>query len=273
MLTELAETYSTDIVYSVDKLLDDMDAVGIDEAVVSPFPLDNWEDSDWYISEIVDEHDRLYGIGIVDVFADDAAETLRSFMAIDGNLGFRIGTNFPGERDKQWDNDYLDPEADWLPESLSKQEDFWATAVDTGAHVQLHTSILQFDQIEELVEAYPELDYTVDHLGFLSTDLPPADEDFEEWNRLVPYDNIAVKLAGVPLLAQDEYPYESYHDYVQWFVDNLGRERVVWGSDWPNMSQLTSYEHSLQWLEEVDGLSDTDREWITERSFRNLVGI
>lgn len=273
MLTKLADSYSTDLVYSAEKLRTDMNAEDVDEAVVSPFPLDNWEDSGWYVSQIVGEFDNLYGIVLLDIFAEDAADQLRAMMAADGVIGLRIGTNFPRDREKQWDNDYLDPDADWLYDFLDDGEDFWEAAVETDAHVELHTTIHQFDQVEQVVESYPELTFTIDHLGFLTTEIPPSDEDFQEYDRLADHDNVAVKIAGVPLLSNDEYPYEDLHGYVRWFLDNLGKERVVWGSDWPNMSQVTTYSNSLSWVEEIDGVTEEEYRWMTERSFKNLVSL
>jgi hypothetical protein len=39
------------------------------------------------------------------------------------------------------------------------------------------------------------------------------------------------------------------------------------------VSGLSTYEETIAWLEHVDELSDRDREWITERSFRRHVGM
>jgi predicted TIM-barrel fold metal-dependent hydrolase len=61
------------------------------------------------------------------------------------------------------------------------------------------------------------------------------------------------------------------HDHVRWFLDQFGRERVVWGSDFPNVSDAATYEESLAWLEHVDGLSTADRKWLRGRAFERHV--
>lgn len=53
----------------------------------------------------------------------------------------------------------------------------------------------------------------------------------------------------------------------------FGRERVIWGSDYLNVSDEASYTEAQHWLEHVDSLSKRDVEWLTDRAFRNHVGL
>lgn len=46
---------------------------------------------------------------------------------------------------------------------------------------------------------------------------------------------------------------------------------MIWGSDFPNVSDMATYEQVLTWLRHVDGLSTADREWLTGRSIRELL--
>lgn len=62
-------------------------------------------------------------------------------------------------------------------------------------------------------------------------------------------------------------------DHARWLLDEFGRERVVWGPDYPNVSDEATYWEALQWLEHVEGLSETDLKWIRDRAFRSHVGI
>lgn len=61
------------------------------------------------------------------------------------------------------------------------------------------------------------------------------------------------------------------HDHVRWLLDQFGRKHVIWGSDFPNISDAASYEESLRWLEYIEELSEEDREWLTHRAYANLV--
>src|SRR6056297_432961 len=75
LVEDFASHFSTDIVYTAEKLLADMD-----EAVVVGYPITDWTDN-WYTVKAAEENDRLTGIAMVDQFAPDADETLRDVMS------------------------------------------------------------------------------------------------------------------------------------------------------------------------------------------------
>nr|WP_177227149.1 hypothetical protein [Halomicrobium zhouii] len=74
-------------------------------------------------------------------------------------------------------------------------------------------------------------------------------------------------------MTEADFPYADVHDHVRWFVETFGTEGVVWGSDYPNVSDVTDYAASHTWLRQVDSLSKRDREWLTGPSFREHVGL
>ncbi|WP_440767269.1 amidohydrolase family protein [Natronorubrum sp. DTA7] len=264
-LVDVVDEFSVDAVYTAEKLLDDMDAVGVDEAVVVGYPICEWTDNA-YTLECVEKHDALSGIVMLDQFADGAADRLRTQMAVDGILGFRLGAICP--YDRMWET--FDPEVEWLRDAIDETE-FWETARETDALVQLLAHVDQLDQVRELVETYPDLRYALDHFCHADPSVAP-DDAFADLEALAEYD-VAVKISEVVHRSEEGFPYHDMHDHVRWLLETFGRERVVWGSDFPNVSDEARYEESLQWLEHVDCLSKTDREWLTGRSFRDLSGI
>lgn len=258
------DEYTIDTVYDADKLLDDMDEVGIERGVVVGFPLCEWTDN-WYTVKAATEYDRLLGVVLVDPFADDGADTLRALRDEEGVIGFRLGGAWPA--DGMWRNH--DYEADWLEDTIAETE-FWETARETDALVEITVHYSQFDQALALVDAYPDLTYVVDHFGMTQ---PPASLSDDGFGSFVEYSNVALKVSGAPNWTTEEFPYADLHDHVRWALSTLGRERVIWGSDYPNVSGLSNYEETVAWLEHVDSLSDADRKWLTERSFERHVGL
>ncbi|MCU4742583.1 amidohydrolase family protein [Natronoglomus mannanivorans] len=261
------DSFSVETVYRGEKLLEDMDAIGVDEAVVVGYPICDWTDN-WYTEQVASEFEDLYGIVMLDQFADGAADELRRSMAVDGVLGFRLGAICP--YDRMWET--FDPDVSWLRDAIDETE-FWDAARETDAVVQILIHHDQLEQAIELVETYPDLTYAFDHFGHADPTVPPEESAFGRFADLAAYDDVAVKVSEIPHMSDEEFPYTDMHDHVRWFVDTFGRERVVWGSDFPNVSDVASYEESLTWLEHVDGLSETDREWITDRAFRDLAGL
>jgi predicted TIM-barrel fold metal-dependent hydrolase len=258
------DEYRVDTIYDAPKLLAEMDAVGVDRAVVVAFPLPEWTDN-WYTVEAATEYDRLLGVGLVDPFADDAADRLRALMDNEGVLGVRLGGAWPA--DGMWrTHDY---DATWLRESVAESE-FWTAATETDALVQITVHYSQYDQALALVEAYPDLTYVIDHFGFARPPVSLVEAGFDEFAE---HSNVALKVSGAPNWSNEAFPYTDLHDHVRWALSTLGRERVVWGSDYPNVSGKATYEESVAWLDHVDGLSNGDREWLTRRSFERHVGL
>ena len=264
-LVETVDEFGVDTVYTAEKLLADMDAVGVDEAVVVGYPICEWTDNR-YTVRCAEAHERLSGIVMLDPFADGAADRLREAMTVDGVLGVRLGAICP--YDRMWET--FDPTVDWLREAIDETE-FWAAARETDALVQVLAHVEQLEQVIELVETYPDLTYALDHFCHAGPDVPP-EEALADLEPLAEHD-VAVKVSEVVHRSEAGFPYGDMHDHVRWLLETFGRERVVWGSDFPNVSDEASYEESLRWLGRVDCLSETDREWLTGRSFENLVGL
>jgi predicted TIM-barrel fold metal-dependent hydrolase len=158
----------------------------------------------------------------------------------------------------------------WLRDAVAETE-FWETAVEKSAAVQILCDHVQLDQALELVDAYPELTYLFDHFAHAGPETPTDEGTFAQFADLANYDAVAVKVSEIPHMSDATFPYRDMHDHVRWFLDAFGRERVIWGSDYPNVSDVASYAESYNWLREVEGISAGDREWLTGRSFRRHV--
>jgi len=257
--------FTVDLVYTDDKLVRDMDKAAIDEAVVVGYPINPWTDN-YYTIKAVENYDRLTAVTMIDQFADDAVETLEEHASTDGVVGIRLGAGCP--YDEMWSN--FDPTVDWLLDAIDETE-FWETARDLNVPIHIWSLPPQIDQVLEFVETYPDLTYVLDHHLYIRGDVRPGDEPFQRLARLAEYDTVAVKVSGVVTLSDREFPYPDKHDHLIWMLETFGRERVTWGSDWPNESNDASYCETLNWLHHVDELSDKDREWITEKSFKRHV--
>lgn len=264
-IVELVESFAVDAAYTADKLLADMDVADVEEAIVVGYPIGKWTDN-WYTVEAA-KHDRLSGVVMIDQFAPNAAERLQDLMANEGIIGFRLGAICP--YDQMWET--FDPSVEWLREAIDETE-FWAAARETDAVVQILVHVDQLDQVVELVDTYPDLTYLIDHFSHADPSNAPADSGFATYADLADYENVYPKVSEVQHRSEEPYPYEDMHDYVRWLVEEFGRERVVWGADYPNVSDVATYEECVTWLDHVDGLSETDREWLWGRSFKRALG-
>ena len=269
-IVEAVESLPVETAYTADVLLDDLDAAGVAEAVVVGLPVTHWLDN-WYVEKVAREQERLYGIALLDPFADDAADELRRLMAVDDVVGFRLAPVYP--RDAMYE---VDPgrtvETDWLRDAIDQQA-FWEACAETGASVNLLAHYTQLDQVQALVEAYPDLSYVVDHFGRAGADVPINDPAFAEFAGLAEAGDVLVKASAIPAISEEPYPHHDVEDKIRWLLDTFGREKVAWGSDYPFISSQTEYASTLTCLAEMDAVSDGEHRWLTERSFRRHVGL
>lgn len=265
-IVKLVETFDTNAAYTAEKLLTDMDDAGIEEAVVVGYPICEWTDN-WYTVKAATEYDRLSGIVMVDQFAVGAADRLRNLMANDGIIGFRLGAICP--YDRMWET--FDPSVEWLRDAIDETE-FWAVARETDALVQILAHVEQLDQVLELVETYPDCTYLLDHFSHADPAIAPEESAFAAYADLAEYDNVYAKLSEIQHRSNETYPYNDMHDHVRWLLDKFGHERLIWGADYPNVSDVATYEECVTWLEQIEGVSTGDVNWLRGRSFERATG-
>lgn len=266
-LLESVETFDVDAAYTAEKLLEDMDSADVDRAVVVGYPICEWTDN-WYTVTAAAEHDRLSGIVMIDPFNMEAGDRLRDLMTNDGILGCRLGVLCP--YDRMWET--FDPTTEWLREAIEEPE-FWTAAHETDALVQVLAHVDQLDQVLAMVDTYPELTYLIDHFSHADPNEAPGESAFSQYAALAEYDTVYAKISEIQHRSEEPYPYEDMHDHVRWLLDVFGRERLVWGADYPNVSDEATYEECVTWLEHVDGLSTKDLRWLRGRSFEQATGL
>jgi len=157
-----------------------------------------------------------------------------------------------------------------LLDALEERE-YWQAAMETGAIVQLAFPHQQIDQITKLINTYPKMTYLVDHFAHASPNTDTDEGTFAEFMQLASHSNVYVKLSGIAHCSKDPYPFTDMHHIVRSLVESFSRENIIWGSDFPNISDVTSYKRSLTWLENVDGIDKRDCRWIREKSFQQLL--
>lgn len=269
-IVERVDRFTVDPVFTAEKLLAAMDRNRIDEAVLVGYPITEWTDN-WYTLRAVENHDRLYGIVMADHFGSDAADHLRECLAVDGILGLRIAPGMDYEH--MWRAGSGESDPTWLLDVIEETA-FWTAARESDALVTISTGIDQLDQCRSLVDRYPDLTYLFDGYGPLAPDAPA--EVFDAMAALASYETVGVKASHTPFVSNDGYPYRDVHELLVWLLETFGRERVVWGSDFPNVtahSDSVTYAESFDWLHHVDALSSADRRWLEGRAFASHLGL
>lgn len=122
----------------------------------------------------------------------------------------------------------------------------------------------------ETVRALPELRFVVDHVA-----KPPiASGELEPWAgrlaALARLEHVSCKLAGLVTESDWEgWRLEDVRPYASRVLEWFGRERLLFGSDWPVCTLAGSYDSVVSLAEQIVGAED---EWIfggnAERIYR-----
>jgi predicted TIM-barrel fold metal-dependent hydrolase len=97
----------------------------------------------------------------------------------------------------------------------------------------------QLPAVIEMVRACPQTQFVLDHLG-----KPAALDPWREHlAQLAAQPNVVAKLSGLLTEVADPAPYIAHA------LDVFGPDRLMFGSDWPVLTKVASYEH---WLSVVE---------------------
>lgn len=266
-IVDSVDQFSVPSVFTADRLIAAMDRLRIDEAVLVGYPITEWTDN-WYTIQAAGEYDRLSGVVMLDHFANDAVARARTALEAPGIIGLRIAPSTP--YDRMWREHDGTRRPTWLLDAIDR-EPFWKVVREADAIVTISVGIDELEQVQTLVETYPDLTYIFDGYGPLRADAPDA--QFDAFAAFAEYENVGVKASHTPFQTGDGFPYRGAHDLLHWCLDTFGRERVAWGSDFPNVTrhaEEVTYAEAYNWLYHVDGLSLADRRYLEEDAFEAM---
>jgi predicted TIM-barrel fold metal-dependent hydrolase len=237
-----------------EELLDEMDAAGVDRAVIVPPSLDGYR-NDLALAAAQAHPERFAVMGKIDVNDPQAREQLAKWRRQPGMLGLRF--NF-----KRAPETLASGDADWV----------WDVAEEATVPIYVGVSHESVHVIDLIAERHPGLRIIFDHMA-LSTGV--KDEvAFRELDKLLAAakrPNLAVKVSALPCYTDAPYPYRNLHAHVRRVYDAFGPKRMMWGSDFSRLRG--SYRECVTvFTEEMEWLSAADLEWIMGRTLCEWLG-
>jgi predicted TIM-barrel fold metal-dependent hydrolase len=230
--------------YSDDQAIVDMDAAGIDAALVHP---PSWDaDSNEIALAAAQKWPHCFAVfGRLALDRPESATVLSTWKDRPGMLGLRC--TFVRPEQKIWPTDGT---IDWL----------WPLAEQAGIPIALLAGEF-LPLVGRIAERHAGLKLIVDHMGTIHTlHALDADDPFKnlpELLALAKYQNVAVKVTGGPAHAADGYPFRSLHGFYHRIYDAFGPTRMFWGSDVTRMTCswrqcITHFTEELSWLTDDD---------------------
>jgi predicted TIM-barrel fold metal-dependent hydrolase len=241
--------------FTAEQMLAEMDAVGVDRAVIVP---PSW-------------------IGETNAYALEASATYPSRFAVMG----RFDSEDPA---------FLAQLPTWLqqPHMLGIRITFntphFVAGLDEGIFDPLFAGCEQYGiplmalfsgpllaKVPPVVEKYPGLPLIIDHMGNLTREQGPAAFAYIDLLlELVRYPNVYVKTSSAPSNSAEAFPYRDIHGFLKQMYDGFGPRRLMWGSDITRLKG--TYDECLRlFRDELVFLSAEDKAWILGKSLAEVL--
>lgn len=241
--------------YTAEELIAEMDAAGVDGAVLHP---PSWDpgSNEMAIEAATTYPNRFCSLGWFPL--DDPAQRSRieTWKQQPGMKGLRWSLTRAGQ--ETW---HEDGTMDWL----------WPAAERAGTPVA--TMAWRFLPLfGRIAERHPNLKLIIDHLGLVRSGKGAAAFDtLPDLLPLAKLPNVAIKATGAPGYATGAYPFPELHDGLQRIFDAYGPHRFFWGTDITRMP--CSYRQCVTlFTEELAWLKGSDLDLVMGRGIRDWLG-
>jgi predicted TIM-barrel fold metal-dependent hydrolase len=234
-----------------EELLREMDAAGVDRAVLVPPFLDG-DRNDLVLDAARLHPGRFAAMGRLDLEDPASRDRIASWRKQPGMLGFRYSFHRPAIAHL-----LAEGRVDWL----------WEESQQADVPIMLYVDHSLLHHIDRVAERHPRLKLILCHM---SLPLRKKDEDaFRDLDKLLALakrPSVGVKVSALPCYTNDAYPYRSVQSHVRRVYDAFGPKRMFWGSDMSRLPATATYRQSVtMFTEEMPWLSADDLEWIMGR--------
>ena len=226
--------------YPAEELIREMDAAGVDGAILHPPSWDNGS-NEMAIDAAVKYPGKFCIMGWFPLNDPSQRPRIDTWLQRPGMVGLRWALTRPEQKALH------EGKLDWVWPAAEKAE----TPVATMAWRFLPL-------FARIAERHPNLKLIVDHLGL--TRSGKGEAAFETLKDLLPlarFPNVAIKATGAPGYAAGAYPFRDLHDGLWRIFDAFGPDRFFWGTDITRMpcsyrQCVTMFTEDLPWLKGRD---------------------
>lgn len=200
-----------------------------------------------YMLELASSTDRILGVvGWLDVLAPDYQEQLARFQQHPKFVGVRLMIQEMEDSDEVLTPDYI------------RAITYFA---EIGLPVDLLCKSTQLHSVVELLRLVPNLHAVIDHIAKPQI----AAQIYEPWKsqmaEIASNPNIYCKLSGMVTEADHhDWKREQFTEYIQCCIDLFGKDRIMFGSDWPVCLLAADYDEVIQLLEQSLDASITEED-------------
>ncbi len=239
---------------SADQLLEDMDANGVDAAILVQTSWSTWDNS--YVANAANKNRaRFRSIGLIDPLDPQNFVAARYWMDEHGMSGFRFHP------------DYY-PDAEIIGRGCNT-----ALLKEIEARqgvVKVHNRVGNFQQLRDAATLFPGITWIIDHMMY-----PEPQMTFNDWREYQPVlslatiPNVYLKISDVHNRSRQGFPYSDMHEAVKRAIDAFRIERCMWGTGYPGHHRV---KHGWISLEDELRLVKEGFDWLTVDERNALLG-
>lgn len=118
----------------------------------------------------------------------------------------------------------------------------------------LHEDNHQLAEVEEVISECPSLKIAIGHFGMVTT------EGWMEQIRLAHHENVMVESGGITWLFNSEfYPFNGAIEAIRQAADEVGMEKLMWGSDYPRTITAITYRMSYDFIIKSSAFTEKEK--------------
>ena len=134
--------------------------------------------------------------------------------------------------------------------------------------ITLEDGDVQVPEMEEVIQEFPDLKIAVGHFGMVTR------PGWMEQIRLARYRNVMIESGGITWLFNSEfYPFNGAVRAIREAADEVGMDKLMWGSDYPRTITAITYRMSYDFVLKSTLLTDREKEQFLGENAAAFYGI
>lgn len=227
---------------TAEVFLSNMNYAQVAAAVITQEYIDGHQND--YLQEVQTAYpDRFFCCGMCEYFDEDVVGQAKALK----ERGFKA-IKIPGNR--------LKTDAVVVELQDKKMADLFAWMEKEGMilSIDLDDDSRQIAQLDEILQQHPDLKTAVGHFGMATF------PTFMEQVRLAHHPKVMIESGGITWLYNSEfYPFHGAIKAIRQAAEEVGMEKLMWGSDYPRTITAITYRMSYDFVQKSKELTDEEK--------------
>jgi predicted TIM-barrel fold metal-dependent hydrolase len=134
--------------------------------------------------------------------------------------------------------------------------------------ITLEDGAVQVPEMEEVIQECPDLKIAVGHFGMVTV------PGWMEQIRLARHKNVMIESGGITWLFNDEfYPFKGAVRAILQAADEVGMDKLMWGSDYPRTITAITYRMSYDFILKSPDFTEESKELFLGLNAARFYGI